>query len=129
MYVININIKNTITITLWLYLWLSYTSEIINISWLISKLCYLKSCGRPPVFHPIRARKLKMITYKRWIHVRAKGSCCGKRSVEKGEDGKKRDGRRARVGRVPVAAGDSVSATLLSFNPSYSFSMNEYLCE
>lgn len=58
--------------------------------------------------------------------MRAEGSCGGKRSVEKGEDRKERDVRRARVGRVPVAAGDSVSATLLPFNPSYSFSMDKY---
>ena len=63
------------------------------------------------------------------MHARVKGSCGRKRSVEEGEDRKERDGRRARVGRVPVATGDSVSATLLPFNPSYSFSMNERLSE
>lgn len=63
------------------------------------------------------------------MHARVKGSCGRKRSVEEGEDRKERDRRRARVGRVPVATGDSVSATLLPFNPSYSFSMNEHLSE
>lgn len=59
--------------------------------------------------------------------MRVKGSCGGKRSVKEGEDRKERDRRRARVGRVPVATGDSVSATLLPFNPSYNFSMDERL--
>lgn len=52
---------------------------------------------------------------------RAKGSCDGKGSAKGGEIGT----REREEGRVsvacPFAAGDSVSATLLPFNPSYAF--------